>query len=459
MMSVDAPLLLFLGRLALLSCLACAFGLFVLRCGRKASLPFQHGLLLAILCLCLLSPVCLLGAAQWGWGTVPAPAPSSALPGEPRAAAQEVEPGRAAEAGAASVGWFLYLLSGVWVCGTAVLGLRLLGALGRLLRFRRSLQPTPDSGLKAAAAEALYSLGRRRAVPVCESPLVPAPLVLGWLRPLLVLPSGLARTLTPAQMQLVLRHEAAHLCRRDPIVVLLQALGTVLFWWNPLLHLVNARLGRLREQLCDDLAVGAALPGRRLAEALLHVAEWGAGARHEVLGAAGLLDDEPQELTERIERLLQPGPRAEARLGRCRLAVVLGLAMLGTASAVTASVATMTQRGEFASSARESGSYDPREQEGQSPMSGGWLMDLPAGFRHHITLTPVGGNRYRLEPKVLNSSGIYELQGNRLVIVAPNDRRLHGFEWESRGVGRFVLVGQPPVSKTGSNYLGAVLSR
>ena len=66
------------------------------------------------------------------------------------------------------------------------------------------------------------------------------------------------------------------------------------------------------------------------------------------------------------------------------------------------------------------------------------------------------GRRQSLPPRAerLNSSGIYELRGDRLVIVEPNDRRLLGFAWEVRGDGRLVLVDQPPVSKTGSNYLG-----
>jgi hypothetical protein len=48
---------------------------------------------------------------------------------------------------------------------------------------------------------------------------------------------------------------------------------------------------------------------------------------------------------------------------------------------------------------------------------------------------------------------------NRLVIVTPNDPRLLGFEWEIQKSNHLVLVGQPPVSKTGSSYLKATLTR
>jgi hypothetical protein len=93
-------------------------------------------------------------------------------------------------------------------------------------------------------------------------------------------------------------------------------------------------------------------------------------------------------------------------------------------------------------------------------LTGVWRMTLPRGFQHQITLTPVGPNRFRLTPASLNSSGVYELRGGRLVQVEPNAQNRHqlGFEWEVRG-GRLILVAQPPVAQTGSNYLGATLVR
>jgi RNA polymerase sigma factor (sigma-70 family) len=102
---------------------------------------------------------------------------------------------------------------------------------------------------------------------------------------------------------------------------------------------------------------------------------------------------------------------------------------------------------------------NPAQQDvAKQDLTGEWLMHLPAGFTHQVHLTAAGPERYRLAPDRLNSSGVYELQGDRLVIVDPNDRRLLGFEWQADRAG-FVLVGQPAVEKTGANYLGATLRR
>ena len=78
----------------------------------------------------------------------------------------------------------------------------------------------------------------------------------------------------------------------------------------------------------------------------------------------------------------------------------------------------------------DGGSSDGLDNVGQgevaapAPVAGEWQMTLPRGFRHKITLTPVGQDRYRFEPRKLVMSGTYELKGDRLIIVAPNDPRL-----------------------------------
>jgi hypothetical protein len=86
-------------------------------------------------------------------------------------------------------------------------------------------------------------------------------------------------------------------------------------------------------------------------------------------------------------------------------------------------------------------------------------MTLPAGFRHRITFSPLGQGRYRFEPRKLVMSGVYTVKDDRLVIVAPNDKRLTGFEWQTQQDGSLTLIGEPGVAKTGSSYLKATMRR
>jgi hypothetical protein len=85
-------------------------------------------------------------------------------------------------------------------------------------------------------------------------------------------------------------------------------------------------------------------------------------------------------------------------------------------------------------------------------------MTLPAGFKYQVVVRPLGGRRLSVE-KAVRFSGVYELREGRLVLVQPLGPEDAGFEWEIRGADELVLVAQPPVRKTGQNYLGATLKR
>jgi protein TonB len=89
--------------------------------------------------------------------------------------------------------------------------------------------------------------------PIWRADHLPTPLAIGLLRPRIYLTanSGLEDSTTRA----VLYHELAHVLRRDGWVVLLQNLAQILHPFNPLVWLMNVRLFRYRERICDDFAL------------------------------------------------------------------------------------------------------------------------------------------------------------------------------------------------------------
>jgi hypothetical protein len=372
------------------------------------------------------------------------------------------------------------LLVCVWAAGTAVVLVGLLRGLAALVSLRATLVPIREQMLIDAAAQTFRLYGIRRRVELHHTPLALTPFSLGLVRARIVLPQGLADCLNADQLRYVLLHEAAHIRRRDHWVALLQGGCTAMFWWNPLLHRVHVRLARLREQICDDHVIWAGGDGRGFAETLVRVAEWGADGP-EVLCSAALLDDRCgpngdgpcKELEERILRLVQKKPsRVLCMSRRWRLAVAVG----GLLISVALPIAGLRAAAFAEENARATHKFPELTTPGQGVRSPAgslrselpapadkhglgkeWLMQLPAGFVHEVSVTPLGGDRYRLEPRQLNSSGVYEVRGGRLVIVEPNDRRLLGFAWEIHPDGHLTLVDQPPTEKTGVNYLGAVM--
>jgi hypothetical protein len=96
---------------------------------------------------------------------------------------------------------------------------------------------------------------------------------------------------------------------------------------------------------------------------------------------------------------------------------------------------------------------------GAPDLSGAWQLILPAGFQHRITITAKGDGRYRFSGPALSFDGIYELRGNSLVMVVPDDPRLTEFVWHLDDSSHLTLVEEPPAEKTGAGYLTATLTR
>ena len=90
-------------------------------------------------------------------------------------------------------------------------------------------------------------------------------------------------------------------------------------------------------------------------------------------------------------------------------------------------------------------------------LDGSWTLTLPAGYTHAIRIDPAGPSRYMINRLVF--AGVYKLEGDRLMMVEPRDRRLTEFVWELLPGGDLTLVRGPRPGKTGATYLGARLTR
>ncbi|RPE09750.1 hypothetical protein EGT74_22525 [Chitinophaga lutea] len=98
-------------------------------------------------------------------------------------------------------------------------------------------------------------LGIRKAVKLVESALVQVPLTTGFIRPCIFVPLGLLAQLPADQVEAVLLHELAHIRRRDYLVNIVQSFAESIFFFNPALLWISARLREEREACCDDVAV------------------------------------------------------------------------------------------------------------------------------------------------------------------------------------------------------------
>lgn len=185
----------------------------------------------------------------------------------------------------------------VWLVGFAWMSYRLWASWLVADRLRRSSRRRPD--LEQHFAQVLPGK-----VTLRVSGRVSGPMLVGLLRPCVLLPGRLLDELSLPELRFAVLHELAHVRRRDPWVSLFQALGLVVFWWSPWLRFVGARLDAIREMACDERAAAQSGDAVACADALLTTAGKISIPGHAGVLAAGMLHDR-KTLNQRIEGLLQ----------------------------------------------------------------------------------------------------------------------------------------------------------
>ncbi len=210
-----------------------------------------------------------------------------------------------------------------WLAGVTLLSCYHLGGWLQAGRLRRRGTRPVVEAWEGVVRRLGQRLGVGRRVAILESAAVSVPAVLGWLRPVILVPASVLSGLAPQQLEAVLAHELAHVRRHDYLVNLLQTMIETLLFDNPAVWWVSRQVRVERENCCDDLAV--AVCGDRLvyARALADLE----GLRTASPRLAMAADGGPGgSLLARVRRLAgvpaQPARRPPAGLA-CGLALAL----------------------------------------------------------------------------------------------------------------------------------------
>jgi beta-lactamase regulating signal transducer with metallopeptidase domain len=185
----------------------------------------------------------------------------------------------------------------VWMIGVIVLSLRTAGGMLIVERLqRRKASPVTARLLETCLAlQASIGIARRIRYVQCHGLDVPA--VIGWFRPVVLLPMTVLTGLSQAQLEAVLIHELAHIKRCDYFVNLFQIAAETLLFYHPAVWWVSRSIRQERENCCDDAAVALCGNAVEYARALTYM-EGGRTAPSLVMAASG------SPLKMRVLRLL-----------------------------------------------------------------------------------------------------------------------------------------------------------
>jgi len=171
----------------------------------------------------------------------------------------------------------------------------------------------------------------RRVVRLCVSDEVSVPSVVGFFRPLILLPPELLAKLSAGDLQRIVLHEMEHLRRGDDWTNLLQKVSLVLFPVNPVLLWVERRLCVERELACDDGVLRATGARKAYATCLANLAEQSLIRRGALLALGAW--ERQSELARRVTRILR-APVGE--MGRMQTVAMVVVMIAGTTGGVMA---------------------------------------------------------------------------------------------------------------------------
>jgi beta-lactamase regulating signal transducer with metallopeptidase domain len=185
-----------------------------------------------------------------------------------------------------------------WLIGVVVLAVWHLGGWAQLQRLKRRIINEVDGSLTGRVNELADSLGVKRAVRLLESAFVQVPTVVGWLRPVILLPASALTGLTAQQLEALLAHELAHIKRLDYLLNMLQTIVEIVGFYHPAVWWVSNRIRDERENCCDDLAVNTCGDTRQYVKALAQMEKIRSGDVELAIAASG------GNLYRRVSRLL-----------------------------------------------------------------------------------------------------------------------------------------------------------
>ena len=214
--------------------------------------------------------------------------------------------------------------TGLYIFGVFLMLLRLAFGLWGGRRLRRACTPVTDDAICRLLRDHARRMGLRLVPLLGSCQRASVPLVVGVLRPMILLPACLASGLTLQELEMVLIHELAHIRRFDPAVNVLQRLVEAILFYHPAVWWLSRRISVERENACDDLVLQNHGGRAEYVGALLRTAELCATTYESdtldgtALAATG---SNASQLKQRVLRLLGHNRKTTVRLSGAGVAM------------------------------------------------------------------------------------------------------------------------------------------
>lgn len=165
----------------------------------------------------------------------------------------------------------LQIIVSIWYLCVFLLFLKMIAGL----IYSQRMKKYGTSAVSIEWSEILERLTKKlkinKSIKLLESVLVKIPVAIGFLKPVILLPVGIASGLSVEQLEAILAHELAHIKRNDYLINLLQSLLEILFFYHPVVWWISKKIRNERENACDDIVISLQTDRIVLAKALANI--------------------------------------------------------------------------------------------------------------------------------------------------------------------------------------------
>ena len=238
---------------------------------------------------------------------------------------------------------FVRVTLGAWLTGCVIGVLILIRSCSAAASLVRRAVSITDFETMSRKNQLCEHANIKLDIPLLCSSEAAAPLTIGCLRPVIVLPAGYGHW-TEERRRVVLAHEIAHIQRRDVSLQLIARLACIFYWYHPLVWLANWRMRIERELACDDAVLKTGQAPGSYASHLVDIAATLVGTAKSPAYAVAMAAH--NNLERRVRAILQPSvnrtpvARTTGRvLFVSMLAVVIVVTLISPSSSQDASIA------------------------------------------------------------------------------------------------------------------------
>ena len=302
-------------------------------------------------------------------------------------------------------------LSVCYVAGVVLMLARLSLGMSQLFSLGKKGLQQPGVALEGLLASLKTKLQLKGSVRLFVSVKAQVPMVIGFLKPIVLMPAATIAQLSTAQLETIILHELAHIKRHDYLVNILQTIVETIIFFNPFIWMISAVIRREREHCCDDLVLDHTGEPLSYATALAALATAPATVSAFTVAASG----KPTYLLNRIKRIMEmkKNPFSYSRMAAA--IIIIG--------AITCATAVLT------------------------PSFARYKKSVPGD----VTTT-------KAKPEVIDSTSANNKETNDFIGRLVTDHlvdQVNGFTVEKKG-SVLIINGQPQSNEVSAKYLSAV---